>query len=155
ELAEKPAREIDEMNALVDELAASGPLPLGAPFTLVAEASAVPIARADIEQRTDLALVDQPPRFAHGRVIAQIEADAHAHVAFCGELLEAGKLIGAARPRLLDQYVQPRGHDFAHDLRLQVLRRRDDDRVKIAAIEELAPIAAVAATAARGREARG
>ena len=62
EVAEKPARQVDQVRALVDQLAAARNGRLAAPFLLVADAPAVAIARADEHQRAEHAGVDDLAR---------------------------------------------------------------------------------------------
>src|SRR5689334_12632781 len=47
EVAEKPLREVDQMNALIDQLAATGNCGICAPLLVVSNASAVPISRSN------------------------------------------------------------------------------------------------------------
>ena len=52
DVAGEEAREVDEVDALVDELSAARHLGVGAPFALVAESAAVAVAGADEHRRT-------------------------------------------------------------------------------------------------------
>ena len=75
EIAEKPARQVDQMRALVDQLAAAGNFLVKAPLLLIADAAAMAVAAANEHQRPDRALVGQLLG-AHDRGMeAVIEAD--------------------------------------------------------------------------------
>ena len=53
EVAQVPAGEVDEMYALVEQLAAAGQGGVGPPFAVVADASAVSVSAAEEHQRAD------------------------------------------------------------------------------------------------------
>ena len=77
EVAQEPARQVDQVDALVDQLAAAGNGRIGAPFVLVAGTAAMSVAAADEHQRTERAGVEDLARLLECAVIAMIEADAH------------------------------------------------------------------------------
>jgi hypothetical protein len=64
ELAEEPAGEVDEVDALVEHLAAAGDVPLPPPLLLHAEPAALPVAAADEHHLAERAGVEQLSRFA-------------------------------------------------------------------------------------------
>src|SRR5580692_164875 len=57
ELAEKPAGEIDQMRALVDQFAAAGNFLVKTPLVFIADPAAMAVAAPNEQQRTDRALV--------------------------------------------------------------------------------------------------
>jgi len=63
EFAEEPACDVDEVDALIDQLASAGKIGIGAPFPIVAFAAAVPISAAQEHQRSEGTGVDQFPAF--------------------------------------------------------------------------------------------
>src|SRR5581483_4972698 len=75
ELAEEPARQIDQMRALIDQLAAAGNFGLEAPLFLVTDASAMPVASADEHQRADTAVIGERLGLRDCGMEAVIEAD--------------------------------------------------------------------------------
>src|SRR5262249_20530601 len=77
EIAEEPAREIDQVHALVDQLAAARALGLGSPLAVVAGASAMAVAAADEHQVAESAALEDLACFAKGTVITVIEAHPH------------------------------------------------------------------------------
>src|SRR5205823_5982930 len=84
EIAEEPTGEIDEMHALVDELAATGERFIRAPFFFIAEAPAVSVARADEHKRPDGAGVDKLARFLQREMVAVVKAHADEALMLCG-----------------------------------------------------------------------
>ena len=62
EVAQEPARQIDQMNALIDQLAAAGDRRVGPPLLVVADAPAVAVAGRAEHQGTEGAGVDDLPR---------------------------------------------------------------------------------------------
>ncbi len=81
-----------------------------------------------------------------------IEADPDANVVFRGELRQIEQLLDVARRRLLDEHVHPGADRRTRNLGLQVLRRGDDDRIDIGAIQQCAPVGAAGATITEGRD---
>src|SRR6266481_4075818 len=75
ELAEKPARQVDQVRALIDQFAAAGNLRLEAPFLLVADAPSVPVAAANEQQRSDAAFIGKGLSPCDRRMEAVVEAD--------------------------------------------------------------------------------
>ncbi len=80
EFAEKPARQINEMNALVDQLSAPDFLRLGAPFVGVTGPAAVSIAGPKEQQGTQTSCIDQVSCLAKGPMIPVIETHADTHI---------------------------------------------------------------------------
>src|SRR6185437_12028515 len=74
EIAEKPARQIDEMNALIEQFAAAGDGRIGTPFAVVTEAAAVPVAGADVQQWSQFAGVMDRPSLEECRMKAMVKA---------------------------------------------------------------------------------
>ena len=68
-------REVEQVHALVDQLAAAGARRVGAPLAVVAEAAAVPVAAAQVHQLAVLARADLAAARAEARVEAVVEAD--------------------------------------------------------------------------------
>jgi hypothetical protein len=58
EVARKPAREIDEMNALIEHLAATGDHWVRSPFSLVADAPTVTVTGANVHQWADCPAIE-------------------------------------------------------------------------------------------------
>ena len=133
EIAEKPACQIDQVDALIDQLPAAGALGLRAPFAVVAEPSAVPVAGADEQQRPENAGVDQAPRLLECPVIAMTESDPDPNAVACGELRQVQQLIRMACAGLFEQHMHAGGNRRARDFRMRIGRSRDDHRVDIGA----------------------
>src|SRR5262249_23855444 len=62
ELAEKPAGKVDQVHALVDQLATAGKFFLATPFLFHADAAAVTIATADVHEGADRPLIHERSR---------------------------------------------------------------------------------------------
>ena len=77
EIAEEPAGEVDEVDALVEHFAAAGDGGVAAPFLLHAEPAAVAVAAADEHERADAAGVDDLAGLAQRGMEAVVEADFH------------------------------------------------------------------------------
>src|ERR1700722_13073984 len=89
EFAEKPPCQVDEMNALIDQFSASGPLRLSAPFACKPKSAAMPVAGPHEQQGTQYSRIDETPGVLKGPVIAKIEAHPDANIVFGGELRQA------------------------------------------------------------------
>src|SRR5271157_2342358 len=76
ELAQEAPGQVDEVDTLVNELSAAGAFPAGAPFALVSGPPAVPIARPQVHERTQLAGPNELECLSERAVIAVIEPDA-------------------------------------------------------------------------------
>jgi len=105
EFAEKPACQVNEMNALVDQLSASRALRLSSPFACVAESAAMSVARPQVQQGTQYSRVDETSSVLKSSVIPMIEAHTDANVAHGGELRQAKQLIYVSCRRFLDEHV--------------------------------------------------
>ncbi len=104
-VAEEPARQVDEVGPLVDEFAAAGDLALAAPFLVVARPPAVAVAAADVEQRAEVARVDDGAGPQHGGVEAVVEAHLDDRAVAFGGGDHGVEVGGGARGRLLDHGV--------------------------------------------------
>ena len=131
ELAQEPAREVDEMRALVDQLAAAGKLGSAAPFALVARPSAMAVAAANEEQRADIAGERHRMRLGDRRMEAMVEADLDDALVPAGGRRDRRHLGGAASGRLLDEDVLAGLDRRQRDLRLAVVHGGDDDGVDL------------------------
>ena len=127
EIAEKPARQIDQMRPLVDQLAAARLGRIGAPFAVVADPPAMAVARAQEHQRAERAGGHEVVRLLQGAVVAMIEADPHETAIGGSRFGEARKLGGAARRRLFDQDMLAGRHGAVGDFGKRVVQGRDDD----------------------------
>src|SRR5205823_5014813 len=105
EIAGEPARQVDQMHALVEHLAAAGDRWVGAPLALVAQPPAVAVAPANIHERPKHATVEDRARLLEGRVEAMVEANLDDDAGGLGGGDQRAQLVGIARGRLLDQYV--------------------------------------------------
>ena len=119
EFAEKPARQIDEMNALIDQFAAAGALRLSAPLAVIAQAAAVAVAGPHEHQRTQYSGIDRAPGLLKCPVIAVIEANANTHIVLRGELRQVAQLVDVPCRGLLDEHVLSGADGSARDLGLQ------------------------------------
>src|SRR5437870_7124540 len=77
EIAEKPAGQIDKMNTLVNQFAASGQFWIGPPFFFVAEASAVAVACANKHQLSQGSGLKYLARLLKSGMITVVVADAN------------------------------------------------------------------------------
>ena len=75
ELAEEPAGQVDEVDALVEHLAAAGDFLFAAPFGFHAESPALAVAAADEHHGAEDAGVEQLAGFEQRGVEAVVEAD--------------------------------------------------------------------------------
>ena len=108
EVAEEPARQVDQMHALVEQLAAAGDGGIGPPFAVVAEPAAVPYAARTSSQRPDGALIDELRAPSDRRVEAVVEADLDDAPPCGAASMTAARLGGVAGRRLLDEDVLAR-----------------------------------------------
>src|ERR1035438_29435 len=77
EVAQEPARQVDQVYALVQQFAAARGARIGSPLALVAGTAAVSVAAADEQQRTGRAGIEDRARISKGAVIPVTESDAH------------------------------------------------------------------------------
>src|SRR5688572_18920581 len=77
EVAEKPAREIDEMHTLIDQLTAARLGWVRSPFCVVSGASSVSVSGTHKHQRSNRPFVHQRACPLQRGVIAMIETDVH------------------------------------------------------------------------------
>jgi hypothetical protein len=137
------------MHSLIDELASTGHMRLGAPFLLVPGSSAVTIAGSDKQQRTQHPRVNELSGLPERAVIAVIEADAHPDICALSEFGESAKLIDLSGRGLLHQHMPAAADGGSRDFGLRRRWSRDDDGIDIALIQNRAPIARNPATCAR------
>src|SRR6476660_9333010 len=81
EIAQEPARQVDQMDALVEHLSAAGDGALPAPFLFHSEPATETIASAEEHQGAEGAFIDEVSGFQNGGMKAVIEADFDHH--FC------------------------------------------------------------------------
>src|SRR5207245_61044 len=74
EIAEEPAGQVDQVDALVQEFAAAGQGRVGAPFPVVAQAATVAVAGPDVHERPQLPGGAQGLGLDQGGVEAVVEA---------------------------------------------------------------------------------
>ncbi len=74
-VAEEPTRQVNQVNALIEQFAAAGDGRVGAPFLVVAKAAAVAVAGADVEQWADVPGVHEFACLDKGWMKAVVEAD--------------------------------------------------------------------------------
>ena len=129
EVAEEPAREINEMHALVDEFAAAGKRRIGAPLAVVADAPPVAVASANKHQRTKRARLVKAARLEERGVKAVIETHAHAHTGGTGGVDEFVRLLGGDRARLFDEDVLSGANRGERQRGERGIERADDYRV--------------------------
>lgn len=131
ELTEIPAGEVDEVHALIDELAAAGELRVGAPLAVVALAAAVAVAAAEKHQRPERAAVDERAGFLQGRVKTMIVADTDFRAGLRGGGLDFAELRSVERAGFFDQHVLARADGVKRDGRERAVQRGDDDGVDL------------------------
>ena len=129
EVAEEPAREINEMHALVDEFAAAGKRRIGAPLAVVADAPPVAVASADEHQRTKRARLVKAARLKERGVEAVIETHAHAHAGGTGGVDEFVRLLGGDCARLFDEDVLSGANRGERQRGERGIERADDYRI--------------------------
>src|SRR6266568_6658229 len=105
EIAQEPARQIDEMNPLVDQFATSGKFRHGTPFLVIAKPAAMSVTGPHEHHFTQRAAVKNLASSTQGAVIPVVEADAHARTGAIGCGAHSIELRGAARSRLFNQDV--------------------------------------------------
>jgi hypothetical protein len=136
---EEPAREIDEVDALIDELASAGLYRVGTPFLVVTDTTAVAISTPDEHQRTETLRVDNRSSLEKRWMIAMIEPDSHQPPMTLGGLRQCVQLLHTATSWLLDQYVLTRFHSRRRYRRQPIIRRRNDDNVDIRPAHRVLP----------------
>ena len=105
ELAEEPAGEVDEMDALIDEFAAAGEGGIGAPLAVVALAAAVAVAGAEKHEGAEDAGVEEFAGFLEGGVEAVVVAEADAGLGRLGGGEDRAELGGVEGAGFLDEDV--------------------------------------------------
>ena len=140
EVAKKPAREIDQMHALIDDLSAARQFWIRAPLALVSDASTVPIPAAHEHHVADRAGLEQLVSLPERRMVTMIESDPHLRRMATGH---ADNLIDLAeRPRrgLLDEHVLAGLNGRACNAGKCVIGRGNDDDVDIGSRDRAAPV---------------
>jgi hypothetical protein len=105
EIAEKPAGEVDEVHALIDEFAAAGEGGIGAPLAVVAFATAVAVAGAEEHEGPEGTSFEEFAGFLKGGVEAVVVADADTGSSFGGGGLEGAELGGVEGTGFFDEHV--------------------------------------------------
>ncbi|SPE31293.1 hypothetical protein SBA5_870019 [Candidatus Sulfotelmatomonas gaucii] len=131
EVPEKPARQVDEVHALVDQFSAAGFFRNRAPFPVIAGPPAVTVPAADEHHLPQRARFEDLARLAKCTVIAMIEAHPHQRAGAARGLADRRQLGLRPSARLLDQYVLPRGCGFGGDGRQHVVRGGHKHQVEI------------------------
>ena len=72
-----PVRQIEQVHALIDQLATAGARPVGPPLTVIAKSAAVPVARSEMHQLAVEAGMHLTRELGDCWVKAMIEADLH------------------------------------------------------------------------------
>jgi hypothetical protein len=125
---------------LVDQFATARSCGVGAPFAVVAGASAVSIAAPDEHHLPQRAALKDLARLAECTMVAVVETDADQRPrAACG-VRHRVKLGSPASPRLFDEDVLSGGRRFPCDRRQLIVDRGDEDRVDIAAAHSRLPV---------------
>ena len=96
------------MRTLVDELSAARNRGVRAPFLVVADASAMPVATADEHQFAENSGGDDLFRLAEGPVVTMIESDMNVHPFFVPGGEDRIELRGEARGWLFNEHVLAR-----------------------------------------------
>ena len=130
EIAEEPAGEVDEVDALVDELAAAGEGGIGAPFAVVAAAAAVAVAGAHEHEGAEHALVEEGAGFLQGRVVAVVVAEADFGAGGGGDGGDVAELGGVEGAGFLDEHVFTGGDGGEGDGGEGGVEGGDDDGVE-------------------------
>ena len=131
ERAEDRVAQVEEMHSLVDQLAAPGDRPVGAPLLLVADAPTVAVAGAHMEdgsERTRRGLVDRPRR---ARMKAMVEAHLDPSTRGLGRAGDSIDVCDSNARGLLDEDVRGRFESATGLVRQPVVRHRDDDDVEL------------------------
>src|SRR5262249_13195019 len=77
EITEEPAGQVNQMRALINELAAACKLGIGPPLPVIADPSAVTVKTADKHQLPDGTGIDEFTCLAHRAMKAVVDPDAH------------------------------------------------------------------------------
>ena len=140
ELAQEPARQIDEVNALVEQLAAAGDRRIGAPLLVVAEAAAVPVACPDEHQRTEHARIEQRVRLLERRMVAMVEADLDADARRSAAAMTGVSSSGARAAGFSTSTCFPASTAPSGDRRQRVVAGRHEHGVDVGAVDGGAPV---------------
>lgn len=130
EIAEEPAGEVDEVNALVDEFTAAGEGGIGAPLAVVAAASAVAVAGAHEHKRAEETFVEQGAGFLEGGVVAVVVAEADFGAGGGGDGGDVAELGGVESAGFLDKHVFAGGDGGEGDGGEGGVEGSDDDGVE-------------------------
>ena len=155
DVAQEPARQIDQMNPLIDQLAAAGDARVRPPLLVVADAPAMAVAGPQKHQGTEGAGIDNLPRLAKCPVIAMVEADMHEDVISLGQGDQGAQLADVPCRGLFRQHMLAGGHRRPGDLCQGPVRRGDDDERYVGPDDGLAPIGRRDAIRYRAREIGG
>ena len=140
ELAREPAGQIDEVHALIDQLASPGHLGPRPPFLFVAHPRPMPVAGAHVHQRSHRSVEKHLVGLEQGRMKAMVEAHPHQHPAGARRLQHRLQLARATGRRLLDQNMLAR-LDCGQGHRGQpVVGGRNHHRLHLRPADQIAPI---------------
>ena len=105
EIAQKPARQINQMNSLVNQLAAAGKFRIGAPFLVVTDAPAMAVTRANETSIRPSRRIKNLPRLEKGRMITMIETDADTNAMIIRERNQFVNLLNGNAGRFFHEDV--------------------------------------------------
>src|SRR6266851_2198966 len=81
-VTEEPASQVNQVNTLIDQLATSGELGVGSPLTIVAHASAMPVASPDKHEWTQHSGIKDPSRSLERRMKTVVVTGANKKLRF-------------------------------------------------------------------------
>jgi hypothetical protein len=126
EIAEKPSRQIDEVDPLIDQLTAAGDFRVGAPFLLVAHTTTVSVSGPHEHQRTESTGIDKLPRLPDGGVIPMVESHADSPIRSTGRVDKRRNFPCRTPRRFLDENMFARVERGVRNRRERIVGRRDD-----------------------------
>src|SRR5258708_30899913 len=104
-VSKKPARQVDQVYALIDQLTPNGERRVATPFLFIAFAASMPVAAAHKHQLREFSLSHQLPGFHKCRMIPMVKSDSHLHAAVLNSLDQRVQLRDIAGRRFLDQHM--------------------------------------------------
>jgi len=152
EFPQKPAPEIDEVHALIDQLATTRQFRIRAPLLIVTESTPVPVAGSQKHQRPERAGLDDASRLPKCSMIAVIEAHANTYSACFGERWQVLQFVGMPRRRFLNQYVLTCIYCRAGNLRERIVCRSNHHDIDAGTRNCSAPILESPSASNRTRE---
>ncbi len=139
EVAEKPASQVDQVDALIHQLAAARPRGVGSPLLVVSDPPSVAVPAPKEHEFADRACRREVLGSAQRRMEAMIEANPDEDTCLLGCGDDCVKLLSPPSCRLLDEHVLSGRNCRECDLREQVMRGGDDDSVDIGPLDQRAP----------------